>query len=124
MSDRNLKETLVDLCKEHHLLSAKVMIALLAEQKRSFNKTSVYRALDQLLADGTLCKHFFENNEALYELRAHHHAHMVCESCGSITQSHCEYHQPSEIDAFVVSHHHLTFFGSCGKCVLKQKNRQ
>lgn len=116
MAERNLKTLLTSLCTEHHLLSAHMMLVLLEKKGKTFNKTSVYRALDQLVEEGELCKHFFDENEALYELRSHHHAHLICQECGSITEGDCSYSHPKRVGDFQVNHHHLTLVGVCHKC--------
>lgn len=116
MSERNLKTTIVTLFAHHHLLSAAQILDILKGEGKQYNKTSVYRALDQLTADGTLCKLFFTENEALYELQEHHHAHLVCRSCGAVSEAECEYDAPSSIGDFTVDHHHVTLIGLCAKC--------
>jgi Fe2+ or Zn2+ uptake regulation protein len=116
MPERNLKTTLIQLLQEHHLLSAKTMLDLLGKQGRKFNKTSVYRALDQLIADGTACEHHFVGDEAVYELAEHHHTHLVCRTCGKIQTAACDYHAPTTVNGFVVNHHHVTLMGTCAEC--------
>ncbi len=122
MPERNLKKTIVELLTKEHLLSAHQILEKLSARHRSFNKTSVYRALDQLVADDQICEQRFAGTEAVYELRAHHHAHLVCENCGAIATTHCELDQPKNIDGFRISHHHVTFMGLCKHCAAEIKN--
>jgi Fur family transcriptional regulator, ferric uptake regulator len=119
MSERNLKQTLVSLLQVNHLLSAGAMLEKLASQGKNYNKTSVYRALDQLELENMVCRHHFNEAEADYELREHHHAHLVCTHCGQVESGECTYVEPTSIGAFKVDHHHTTLFGTCEKCSAK-----
>ncbi|MFZ1721478.1 MAG: transcriptional repressor [Microgenomates group bacterium] len=116
MSDPSLKELIVLMLKEHHLLSASEFLTVLERAGKPYNKTSVYRALDQLLADEIICRHHFSQSEASYELREHHHAHMICTKCSCVQTSECTYNQPEKIGGFLVNHHHTTLFGVCENC--------
>lgn len=116
MAERNLKTTLLELLQQRHLLTVGEILDTLDREGKSYNKTSVYRALDQLLAEGEVCRHYFTEAQAAYELRSHHHAHLVCEHCGQITVGECLYQQPQTVGTFKVNHHHLTLMGLCAKC--------
>lgn len=120
MAEMSLKNTIIQLLEKQHLLSVSEVLQALKKEGKTYNKTSVYRALDQLLAEEVVCRHHFSESEASYELREHHHAHLVCESCGSVEAGPCQYTQPKRLKNFSVSHHHLTLFGTCMKCQ-KQK---
>jgi Fe2+ or Zn2+ uptake regulation protein len=115
-NQRNLKATLIELLQNKHLLNVAQILEELETQGRSYNKTSVYRALDQLLEENLICKHFFTEAQAAYELREHHHAHLICEKCGKIITAECLYHQPEKVGNFKVNHHHLTLIGICDDC--------
>lgn len=116
MAEMSLKSTIIQLLERQHLLSVSGVLQALKKQGKSYNKTSVYRALDQLLAEGMVCRHHTSETEASYELREHHHAHLVCESCGSVETGPCQYTQPKRLKNFSVRHHHLTLFGICRQC--------
>lgn len=121
MLKRNLKDTIVSLLQTSHLLSANAILSQLEASDRPFNKTSVYRALDQLLAEQQICKHHFTEDEAQYELRSHHHAHLVCSGCGAVKESACKYTQPNKVGEFLIDHHHLRLIGTCGRCQSRDK---
>ncbi len=122
MKKRNLKELLIKLLQQNHLMSIADLVLQLENDKKTFNKTSIYRAIDQLLADGVICQHFFTGTKAYYELQAHHHAHLVCNLCGSIETAACGYDQPKRIGDFITDHHHITIFGVCKNCQRTEKN--
>ncbi len=113
---RNLKIKLLSLLQQEHFLSASNMLKILKERGVIFNKTSVYRALEQLLADDKVCRQYFHEDEAVYELRDHHHAHVVCEKCGRVTQTECTYSHPDSVEGYSISHHHVTLVGLCAEC--------
>lgn len=119
MAERNLKQLLQKLFTTHHLLTATDCRVQLEAAGRRFNKTSVYRALEQLVAEERLCKLNLKNDEAAYELRESHHAHLVCEQCGEISSAACSYDQPTTVNGFEVSHHHVTLMGLCATCSKK-----
>lgn len=118
---RNLKQLLLELFAVEHLLTATQCREQLEKQGRRFNKTSIYRALDQLVADALLCRQNFQSDEVVYELRQSHHAHLVCENCGTVTSASCTYVQPIAVDGFQVDHHHVTLLGTCKNCVTSKK---
>lgn len=116
MSKRNLKTRLVEILGNKHLCSVAEFLSELKKQKASYNKTSVYRALEQLLAEGTICKQHFGETEAQYELRDHHHAHAVCRKCQKVKTVDCKYDEPESVKDFSIDHHHVTLIGVCGEC--------
>lgn len=120
MSTRNLRAQLVSLLQQHHLLSVGDILQKLEAQGKTYNKTSVYRSLEQLLEEGVVCRQFFNEAQALYELREDHHTHLVCSTCGKIETIECDYHESSAVGDFVVDHHHVTLVGSCGQCAAKR----
>lgn len=132
MSAHNLELLLTELLTEHHLLTASQMVELLVAQGRPFNKTSVYRALDRMLASKQLCEHYFTAKQGLvYELRSHHHDHVACEQCGRVWTSSCTDERSSTSQPiatsplpadFQVSHHHVTWFGICSECQRSQQS--
>lgn len=144
MSAHNLEELVVNLLAKRHFLTASQLVEQLKVMGRPFNKTSVYRALDRLLADGKLCEHYFNAAQGLvYELRSHHHDHVACENCGQVWVSECQddehldgHHKQQEKVSgeasvtsalpagFAVTHHHITWFGLCESCQHKVTRSQ
>jgi len=111
-----ISQNIVSLLQQHHLLTAPQLLDKIHAQGQHANKTTVYRALDKLLAKGELCKHNLLANDIVYELRGHHHDHLVCENCGLIKVVSCQLDTPSLIEGFTITHHHVTFFGRCTDC--------
>jgi Fe2+ or Zn2+ uptake regulation protein len=109
MAVSSLKEHLFFILKKYHLISVTEILKILQKKGHHYNKTSVYRALQQLVDQQIVCQHFFVEAQALYELQADHHVHLFC-------ASKCDYHQPDEVEGFKVDHHHLTLVGECQSC--------
>jgi Fe2+ or Zn2+ uptake regulation protein len=116
MKKITLKKLLVKTLKKNHLLSVSDFLKLLNKDGRNYNKTSVYRSLEQLLEENVVCRHHLSNLEAKYELRDHHHAHLVCTECDEVVAGDCNYDQPERVGDFIVNHHHNTLFGLCFNC--------
>lgn len=117
MRTRNLTQLLTSLLQQHHLLSANQLVELLAQQSHSYNKTSVYRALDRLLSEGKICQFVLDGKEAVYEVRHEHHDHAICQRCGSVSAVDCD--EPEAlIPNFKVDHHHTLIYGTCTNCQL------
>lgn len=116
MQKGSLAETILELLKEHHFLSPLEIQDLLAEDGQEYNKTSVYRAIDSLVAEDLICKQDFLDKEACYELKENHHDHLLCVGCGMLQSIECLMPDPEKINDFTVDHHHLTIFGYCKDC--------
>ncbi|HEX9817498.1 MAG TPA: transcriptional repressor [Patescibacteria group bacterium] len=113
---RNLEDKLMAILKLEHLLSAPEILIKLQTLDQSYNKTSVYRALDRLLTKGILCQHQLADDGLVYELRSGHHDHLQCEVCGRLEVVACALPTPDSIQGFKLSHHHLTYLGTCPTC--------
>lgn len=112
------RQHITQILTERHVQTGPEILVALEERGQTVNKTSVYRAIDKMLADGVLCRHSFGEVTPSYELRDHHHDHAVCESCGVVQVVSCVDPHP-QIPGFKVEHHHATFFGQCAKCQKK-----
>jgi len=117
MQKRNLKNKIIKTLQKNHLMSAVDILDFLEKQDHPYNKTSVYRALDQLLENGLICQHHFNDSQAVYELREDHHTHLVCNKCDKISMMECDYEHKTKVGDFMIDHHHLTLAGVCGDCV-------
>ena len=114
-----LTELILELLREKHLMTAPQIVESFADQGTHYNKTSVYRALEKLLAQNEICKLNLGKNDIQFELRSHHHDHLVCTSCGNITSVERNSDTDKQIGNFKVDHHHATYFGECEHCQLK-----
>lgn len=116
MAHMSVSHQILELLKEQHLLTAPQLLEKIHTSGKNVNKTTVYRALDKLLAEGSICKQNLQDNELVYELRDHHHDHLVCNNCKKILVAECQVHLAPQLQDFQVDHHHLTVFGTCAEC--------
>lgn len=116
MTEKSLKEIILNFLQNKHLLSANQILILLEKNGTAYNKTSVYRSLDQLEEQDLVCKHYFGEAEAYYELRDHHHTHLFCKNCGLIQIADCSFQQQTDLKDFKADHHHVTIIGLCKAC--------
>lgn len=106
--------------EKKHLISALELQAVLKQKGKSFNKTSVYRALEQLIDQGKICKQVLDGTEAVYELRSHHHDHAICTNCQKIQEIPCVISTNKlNLDKFQIDHHHMNVYGICDDCMKK-----
>lgn len=105
-----------------------VLEALRAEQHQSLadlrrrcprvGMVTVYRTLD-LLTDLGLVRRLDLGDGPRYELAEDHHHHMICESCGDISEfDQCPI-DPARLPgngAFEVSSHSVEVYGLCAAC--------
>ena len=104
-----------------------VLEALAAEQHQSMDEirgrcprvgmVTVYRTLD-LLSEIGLVRRLDLGDGPRYELAEDHHHHMICESCGDISEfEECPIDAGSLGDLdFEVSSHSLEIYGRCAGC--------
>jgi Fur family ferric uptake transcriptional regulator len=80
---------------------------------------TVYRTLD-LLGELGIVRRLDLGDGSRYELAEYHHHHMICESCGDISEfEECPLDPerlPSESANFEVRSHSLEVYGRCGAC--------
>ncbi len=106
-----------------------VLRALAEEQHQSLEEirvrcpevglVTVYRALD-LLGGLGIVRRLDLGDGARYELARDHHHHMICESCGDISEfDECPLDPellPSKSTDFEIRAHSLEVYGRCGAC--------
>lgn len=111
-----LKDKIIRLLAKEHLLSAPEIVEHFAQKKDTYNKTSIYRALDRMQAQDIVTRQAFGNNDIYYELREHHHDHAVCTGCGTLKPVNCRHTEQVRIADFHTAYHQVTYFGVCGSC--------
>ncbi len=111
-----LKPLLIELLATKHLLTVPEMLEALEKSGVTVNKTSVYRALENLVSDNTVHRQSFGENDIRYELQNHHHDHLVCVQCGKILNAACLVKLPRQVNDFKVAYHTLTVYGWCQQC--------
>ncbi len=90
----------------------------------SFHKTTLYREIDFLVAEGIVKEVIVSGEKCYYELVGEHHHHAVCLQCGDIQDiliqedfSNIE-RELSRNSGFRVADHSVEFFGWCSTCTI------
>lgn len=105
-----------------HLLSANEMMKRLKKKGVAPHKTSIYREIDFLLAQGLVRRITLGGREDRFELAGTpHHHHAVCNDCGEIKHVDFEKHiikmeRQLIRQHFQVNSHLVEFFGLCVDC--------
>jgi Fur family transcriptional regulator, ferric uptake regulator len=81
---------------------------------------TIYRTLDLLCELGLARRLDLGDGKPRYELAEDHHHHLICQSCGTISEfEDCPLEQselPHEAVGFEVNFHRLEVYGLCGAC--------
>lgn len=117
----NQKEIIVDTLEVMNHPTAEELLAKIAKKYGDFSKATLYRNLAQFVEDGKVQKVSVDGQTIRYEIAKGFHYHVVCESCGKISNLILPkpLTLPSSLLGYDITSHELTFFGLCEKC--KQK---
>lgn len=109
---------------EEHL-SVEDVYKLLLNKNVDIGLTTIYRTLDMLEKIAILHKIDFGDGRTRYEFRQlqeiHHHHHLICGKCGTVTEfkdTLLEALEKSiqEVHNFKITDHQVKFFGYCREC--------
>ena len=114
-------------CNCDHTVSVADIQQHLVEENNPVNKTTIYRYLDKLEADGNVIKYTDENGKkATYQYvdRAHHcedHLHLKCLNCGRVIHLDCEFMDTiaehiAEDHGFSIQCRSSVIYGYCQEC--------
>jgi Fur family transcriptional regulator, ferric uptake regulator len=107
--------------REHHAWTLEDLQSALAERGASGDFSSIFRAAEKLVAEGTLCKVMLDDGRARFELVAAHHDHLHCTACDELVPVPCviEGAASAALEAetgVAISEHHIVFSGLCPNC--------
>lgn len=115
--------------KNRHITADQILAALNVE-KTLVGKTTIYRYLDRLVAQGVVRKYSIEEGKsACYQyveqnLACNEHFHLKCIDCGQLIHLECNY--LNEMDSHIRDHHNFkvdhsktVLYGKCGSCAGK-----
>ncbi len=108
---------------------APITLPELLAADRSLAQSSAYRSLSVLVDAGVVRRMVHVGDRALFELGEHlteHHHHLVCESCGSVSDVTLperveatmdrSFDQVAAASGFTPSHHAVDIYGTCAEC--------
>lgn len=112
-------------------LTCDEIVSLLNENGTPVGKTTVYRQLERLVADGKIKKIFSpESKSYIYQyidesLNCAEHMHLRCRGCGKYVHLGCDF--MSKVNEHIFVHHdfivdnsHTEIVGLCRECSLKR----
>ena len=120
---QKILQVFADHQEEH--LSAEDVYSLLRSDAPDIGLATVYRTLEMLEELGFLHRIEFGDGKSRYELAtgdsAHSHHHLICLSCGAVTEFGDDLMETlesfvSRTANFQISDHQVKFYGYCGKC--------
>lgn len=112
--------------KANHLTADEIAV-ILKQQGAEVGKTTVYRALEKLLEEGSIRKYISEEGKsACFQYvddseECRRHFHLKCVKCGRLIHLECDY--LSDLETHIFEHHKFTvdntktvLYGVCGDC--------
>lgn len=94
----------------------------IVERVPDIGRATVFRTVKLLVELGVICRVVLENGGIRYVVSASgHHHHLVCSSCGSVTEFSSPeldqaIHEEAEVAAFQLSAHTVELYGACIRC--------
>lgn len=91
--------------------------------------SSVFRAAERLVAEGTMRKLLLEDGRACFELVSAHHDHLHCTRCGTLVAVPCviPHRTLAALEArtgVTVAEHRVIFTGLCPSCRPKRAKKK
>jgi Fur family ferric uptake transcriptional regulator len=123
--DGGARRSVVELLGEQHsCVSAQEIYDALRSKRRRVGLASVYRALDQLSAEGFLQKIELGDAVTRYEpvlADGEHHHHLVCDDCGKVEafaddRLERALHRVEHDTGYRVAAHDVVLRGACADC--------
>jgi Fur family ferric uptake transcriptional regulator len=108
-------------------LSVDELLEKAKQRDPTLGAATVYRTMKILTDAGLASARHFEGGQTRYEaaLDRHHHDHLICTSCGNITEFENErieelQDRVANEHEFMVTHHKLELYGLCRDCRAKE----
>ncbi len=122
---RDIIETLINRIGERHFTADEIYL-LLTQEERKVGKTTIYRYLERLVAEGSLNR--FRNEDgssSYYKFKKNEgcddHFHLKCLQCGKMLHIECSYLE--ELNKHISEHHGFSvdstkavLYGYCAEC--------
>lgn len=88
-------------------------------EKIHVNKTTIYRELPKMIADGSVVEVDFGDGKKRYELaKSDHHHHAICTKCNLVKDVKVdERYLFPKVKGFSLIRHSVEFFGLCENCL-------
>ncbi len=115
---------IAELDKQRAHISAEKLLALVRKKDPQVSQATIYRTLKLLQDSGRVKAHYFNDNEAVFEINhepEEHHDHLICEGCHQIVEfTNHEIEALQEAIAkehgFRLTRHRMELYGICSRC--------
>jgi len=116
------KKAIIDILSQNHcLLSKQALIERLKVLNINPDRSTIYRELQFLTKNNIVINNTIAGVD-YFEIPQDHHHHLVCLTCGEISQINIGNHleeqekQIAKQNKFNIINHSLEFYGYCHKC--------
>ena len=116
--------------KDSHL-SCDEVHGIVSQERMDVGIATIYRTLQLFEKLGIVYKINFDDGVSRYELNFgtgdHHHHHLICENCGSVTEVKLDLLESLEEEiekeeGFTIQDHNVKFYGICKSCKDKKED--
>lgn len=108
-------------CRHDHP-TAKMVFDSILTKSQSISFATVYNSLEYLFEKGMIQKLNLDSEGCRYDANLENHGHLVCKSCGQITDI-SVHHSLESIDfepsSFIPENIHVEILGTCKNCSSK-----
>jgi Fe2+ or Zn2+ uptake regulation protein len=106
--------------------TADMVLLELRKELPTLSKSTVYKTLNALVAEGMLREITIDENEVRYEYNLHDHGHFKCLRCGRIYDFGVDVgSMPAKgLEGFKISDRNVYFKGICGDCIKNEENEK
>src|SRR2546422_6463740 len=112
------------LLNAHRHVTAEELAQTIHKDHPEIATTTVYRTLEALERQGVVQHAHLGHGPAAYHLAEEDHLHLVCESCGTVTEVPRVVYDPLQRRlardfGFTIAPHHFAVYGRCESCTDK-----
>lgn len=117
--DTKQKRIIADSIKGRFHLTSEEIIEIVNKVDSSISRATIFRALNDLIADGKLVKVYL-GKKVVYDNNVHEHDHFVCTKCGKVVDLMMQEKHNNPQGLYVITSS-LTYYGICEDCLKKEK---
>lgn len=116
-----ISKYLIQVLEESHRpLSVPQILQAFKKEELSPNKSTIYRLIDKLVANGTIKIIIGKNGTSYYEKSNHNHHHFFCNSCEQIfclpSSKNIDVDSLIQNKEFKITGHDFNIYGICEPC--------
>lgn len=112
--------SLVEIIYKHGHIDIDNLYKLIIKKFPNLSLATIYKNLNKMIEVGFLEEVKIDNRKSVFEIKKDSHSHLVCSSCGSVTDIDTPKLDTKKLllnSNFKVEDLNLTFYGNCEKCI-------